>query len=88
MNSCIFDQRQQLHLHLDRQTSSLSDSYSPDKIISLRIENIIISIDKFPNLKSLCIIHDNEREDECFNMVKQIRFKNQSFMFFAIIIFI
>jgi len=78
INSSIFDQRQQLHLHFDRQISSLSDNYSLDKVISLHIENIIISIDKFPNLKSLCIIHDNEREDnECFNMVKQVRLKTK-----------
>jgi hypothetical protein len=76
INLCIFDQRQQLHLQLDRQISSFSDNYSPNKVISLRIEYIIISIDKFPNLKSLCIIQDNEREDEYLNMIKQVRFNN------------
>ena len=83
INSCIFDQRQQLHLHLDHQISSLSDNYSPNKVISLHIENIILSIDKFPNLKSLCIIHNNEREDECLNMVKQVRLIKKSFVFFC-----
>ncbi len=73
INLCIFDQRQQLHLHLDRQMSSLHNNYSPNKVISLRIEHTIISIDKFPNLKSLSIVYDNEGDDECLNMIKQVR---------------
>jgi hypothetical protein len=73
INLCIFDQRQQLHLHLDREMPFFPDSYSPDQVISLYIEHVIIPIDTFPNLKSLHIVHDNEREDECLNMVKQVR---------------
>jgi hypothetical protein len=47
--------------------------YSLDKVISLHIEDLIIQIDTFPNLKSLHIVHDNEREDERLDMVKQVR---------------
>ncbi len=55
INSCIFDQRQQLHLYLDREMSFFPDNYSSDRVISLHI------------------VHDNEKEDECLNMVKQVR---------------
>jgi hypothetical protein len=44
-------------------------NYSLDKVISLHIEDLIIQIDTFPNLKSLHIVHDNEREDERLDMV-------------------
>jgi hypothetical protein len=73
INSCIFDQRQQLHLYLDCQMVFFPVIYSLDKVISLHIEDLIIQIDTFPNLKSLHIVHDNEREDERLDMVKQVR---------------
>jgi hypothetical protein len=51
----------------------LNNKYFHDQIISLHIERLIIQIDIFPNLKSLCIVHDNEHEYECLNMVQQVR---------------
>jgi hypothetical protein len=42
ITSCIYDRRQQLHLHLDRQMPSLSDNYSPLQVISLHIEHVVI----------------------------------------------
>jgi hypothetical protein len=73
ITSCIFDHRQQLHLHLDRQIRSLSDNYSPDKVISLHIEHVVIPMDTFLNLKSLTIVYEHVREDECLNMVNEVR---------------
>jgi hypothetical protein len=51
----------------------LPANYFPHKIISLRIEHITIPIGMFSNLKSLWIVHGNEWEEECLNMVKQVR---------------
>jgi hypothetical protein len=48
-------------------------NYSPAQVISLHIERLIIPLNTFPNLKSLHIVHDNEREYECLNMVEQVR---------------
>jgi hypothetical protein len=48
-------------------------NYSPGQVISLYIEHLIIPLDTFPNLKSLHIVHDNEKEDESLNMIKQVR---------------
>jgi hypothetical protein len=47
-------------------------NYSPAQVISLYIERLIIPFNTFPKLKSLHIVHDNEREDECLNMVEQV----------------
>ncbi len=49
--SCILDRRQQLHLYLDRQMFFFPNNYSPDQVVSLHIEQFIIPIDIFPNLK-------------------------------------
>ncbi|CAF1391900.1 unnamed protein product [Rotaria sordida] len=73
ITSCIFDQRRRLHLYFDRQMPSFLGGYFPNQIISLQIEHIAIRITIFSNLKSLSIVHGNEREEECLNMVKQVR---------------
>jgi hypothetical protein len=73
INCCIYDQRQRVHMYLDRsmQFSSYS-AYCYEQVISLHIEHFIIQIDIFPNLKSLCIVHDNELEAERLNMIQQV----------------
>ncbi len=72
INSCIFNQQHQLHLQLDREMPVFPGNYSPAQVISLYIEHVIIPLDAFPKLKSLHIVHDNEMEDECLNMVEQV----------------
>ncbi|CAF3472845.1 unnamed protein product [Rotaria socialis] len=72
ITSCIFDQHQQVHLYIDCQSSFVVGNYLPNNIVSLRIEHIAIPIATFVNLKSLYILHGKEREEECFDMVKQI----------------
>jgi len=79
INVCIFDQRQQIHSYLDRQMPSFLSKYSPDQVISFQIEHLIMPLDTFPSLKSLHIIHDDERKDECLNVVKEVRYNINKF---------
>jgi hypothetical protein len=72
ITSCIYDRRQQLHLHLDCQMSSFPGNYSPDQVTSLRLEHVAIQIDIFRNLKSLFIICGYEQEVECLQMINEI----------------
>jgi hypothetical protein len=53
--------------------SFLPGNYSPDQVISLHLEHVVIPIGTFLNLKSLSIVCGNEREDECLNMVNKVR---------------
>jgi len=72
VNSCISDPQHKLHLYLDREMPFFPGNYSPAQVISLYIELLSIPLDTFSKLKSLHIVHDNEREGECLNMIKQV----------------
>jgi hypothetical protein len=72
INSCIYDQRQQLHVYFDHSMQFPCNNYFAEQVVSLHIEHVIIQIDIFPNLKSLYIVHDNELENERLNMVQQV----------------
>ncbi|CAF0874539.1 unnamed protein product [Rotaria sordida] len=76
LTSCIFDQRQQLHVHLDHEMCYLPDNYSSSQVISLHMNNVIIPIGIFHNLKSLSIVYRNEKKDECLQMINEV---SQSF---------
>ncbi len=57
----------------------LSENYSPDRIVSLYIEKLIIPINIFINLKSLHIVCDTEREEEEWvDIIQQVRILNRS----------
>ncbi len=56
----------------------LSENYSPDRIVSLYIEKLIIPINIFINLKSLHIVCDTEREEELLDIIQQVRILNCS----------
>ncbi len=83
INTCIFDRRQQIHLYLDRQMAFFSKNYSPDQIVSLYIEELIIPINIFLNLKSLHIVYDTEREEKLADIIQQVRILNRSKSEFA-----
>jgi hypothetical protein len=72
ITSCIYDQRQQLHVHLDCKIRSFSDNYSPDQVISLCLEHVPVRIDIFRNLKSLSIICEYDQEVECLQMINAV----------------
>jgi hypothetical protein len=72
ITSCIFDRHRQLHLHLDDEMCYLPDNYSPSQVISVHMNNVIIPIGIFHNLKSLSIIYRNERKDECLHMINEV----------------
>ncbi|CAF4135658.1 unnamed protein product [Rotaria sp. Silwood2] len=72
ITSCIFDQRQQLHVHFDHEMCYFPEKYSPSQVISLHMNNIIIPIGIFHNLKSLSIVYRNEQNDECLQMINEV----------------
>ncbi|CAF0944879.1 unnamed protein product [Rotaria sordida] len=72
LTSCIFDQRQQLHVYLDHEMCYLPDNYSSSQVISLHMNNVIIPIGIFHNLKSLSIVYRNEEKDECLQMINEV----------------
>ena len=73
INFCIYDQRQRVHMYLDRSMQFSSyNAYCYEQVMSLHIEHFIIELHIFPNLKSLCVVHDNELEAERLNMVQQV----------------
>ncbi|CAF4190691.1 unnamed protein product [Rotaria magnacalcarata] len=72
ITSCIFDRRQQLHLHLDHEMPFLLGNDLSNHVTSLYIDRIIIPIGAFLNLKSLTIVDGNECEDQCLNMINEI----------------
>ncbi|CAF3229562.1 unnamed protein product [Rotaria socialis] len=71
ITSCIFDRRQQLHLHLDHEMPFLLGNDLSNHVTSLYIDRIIIPIGAFLNLKSLTIVDGNECEDQCLNMINE-----------------
>ena len=73
ITSCIFDRRQQLHLHLDHEMPFLLGNDLSNHVTSLYIDRIIIPIGAFLNLKSLTIVDGNECEDQCLNMMNEVR---------------
>jgi hypothetical protein len=77
---CIFDRRQKLHLYVDRQMPSVSDNYSASQVISLHIEHVVIPIGTFINLKSLSVVYGNMWEDECLNMINEVRLQEKFFI--------
>ncbi|CAM4975516.1 unnamed protein product [Rotaria socialis] len=72
ITSCIFDRRQQLHLHLDHEMPFLLGNDLSNHVTSLYIDRIIIPIGAFLNLKSLTIVDGNECEDQCLNMINEV----------------
>ncbi len=54
--------------------SFFPENYAPDKIISLYIDELIIPIRIFPNLKSLHIVYENDKKLELLDIVKQVRY--------------
>ncbi len=51
---------------------SFPGNYSPDQVISLRLEHVAVRIDIFRNLKSLFIICGYEQEVECLQMINKV----------------
>jgi hypothetical protein len=72
ITSCIFDPRRQLHLYVDHEMSYLGENYSPGQVISVYMNNVIIPIGIFHNLKSLSIIYRNEQKNECLQMINEV----------------